>query len=553
MVKKSIKYIFITGGVLSGLGKGIVAASLGNILKAHGFNVNLQKFDQYINVDAGTLNPTEHGEVFVTEDGAETDLDLGHYERFVDKNLTQKSSVMTGNIYNNVITAERQGKYLGKTVQIIPHITDEAKKQIIECARSSKAKIHIAEIGGTVGDYEGLYLLEAIRQMRMEVGQKNVLYIHVVFLPFLGTSREIKSKPAQNSIRDLRSIGIQPDVVICRSDHLITEEAINKIFLFSNVEKKAIIPVQTVKIFYEVPLILERFGLGEYVAEKLELPPKKPNHKKWNNLLNKIKMVRGKIAIGLVGKYMAHEDTYLSVTEAIKAACWHHNLEADVHRIDSESLESRSLESLKDIAGIVVPGGFGERGIEGKIKAASFAREHKIPYLGLCLGMQTAVIEFARHVLGTKRVNSTEFSSKIKHPVIALMSEQRKIVKRGGTMRLGAYPCILNKSSCSYKAYNALRKGDISGSVRYKKKRVLERHRHRYEFNNKYRDRLEKAGLKIAGVSPDNKLVEIIEISGHPWFVACQFHPEFKSRPQRPHPLFRDFVAACIKTSTLLK
>ncbi len=535
MAKISTKYIFVTGGVLSGLGKGIVAASLGNILKARGYNINIQKFDQYINVDAGTLNPTEHGEVFVTDDGAETDLDLGHYERFIDKNLTQKSSIMTGNIYNNVISAERRGEYLGKTVQIIPHITNEAKKQITESAKSANADIQIAEIGGTVGDYEGLFLLEAIRQLRMEVGSENVLYVHVVFLPYLGTSKEVKSKPAQNSIRDLRSVGIQPDVVVCRSDHLIPEESLTKISLFGSVEKKAIIPLQTVKIFYEAPLILERFGLGDYIAKKLNLSFQKPDHNNWQSLVTKIKSIKKEIPICLVGKYMAHEDTYLSVTEAIKAACWYHGFEADIHRVDSESLEGGNLEALKDVAGIIVPGGFGERGIEGKIAAARFARENNIPYLGLCLGMQTAVIEFARYVLDTNQVNSAEFRPDVKNPVITLMSEQRKVVKKGGTMRLGAYPCVLDKKSNAYKAY--------------KTQKISERHRHRFEFNNEYRERLEKSGLRIAGTSPDNKLVEIIEVADHPWFVASQFHPEFKSRPFRPHPLFRDFVKACIKES----
>jgi len=537
MAKKQTKYIFVTGGVLSGLGKGIVAASVGNILKSRNLEVSLQKFDQYINVDAGTLNPTEHGEVFVTEDGAETDLDLGHYERFIDKNLTRQSSIMTGQIYNNVIKAEREGKYLGKTVQIIPHITNEAKRQIINCASIYNSDVHIAEIGGTVGDYEGLYLLEAIRQLKMEVGEKNVLYIHVVFLPFLQTSQEIKSKPAQNSIRDLRSIGIQPDIVVCRSDHLINQEVINKISLFGDVDKKAIIPLQTVRIFYEAPLILESFGLGDYIVKKLNLKAKKPN-KIWFNFINKVKKAKKKIPIGLVGKYMAHEDTYLSVTEAIKAACWYHDLEAEIHRIDSESLETDNLEALKNLSGIIVPGGFGERGIEGKIKAANFARLNKIPYLGLCLGMQIAVIELARSALKSKEVNSTEFKPNIKHPVISLMSEQKGIKNKGGTMRLGAYPCLLNTSSLSYKAYG--------------QKVVYERHRHRYEFNNKYREVLEKAGLLIAGTSPDNQLVEIIEIKNHPFFVGCQFHPEFKSRPFRPHPLFRDFIKACIKTSSLL-
>ncbi|MDD5464634.1 MAG: CTP synthase, partial [Candidatus Moranbacteria bacterium] len=526
--KKSPKYIFVTGGVLSGLGKGIVAASIGNILKARGYEVNIQKFDQYINVDAGTLNPTEHGEVFVTDDGAETDLDLGHYERFIDKNLTQKSSIMTGNIYNNVIAAERRGEYLGKTVQIIPHITDEAKKQLKEAASESKADVHIAEIGGTIGDYEGLYLLEAIRQMKAEVGEENVLYVHVVFLPYLAASCEIKTKPAQNSVRELRGIGVSPDVLIARSDHEITEHAVEKMSLFCDVEKKAIIPVPTVKTIYEVPLMLEKSNLSNYICEKLNLKNATPDFDDWEDVILKASSMKEKLTIGLVGKYMAHQDTYLSVTEAVKAACWAHHREPDIKWIDSEVLETESgIDQLKDVTGIIVPGGFGERGIEGKVKAAKFARKHKIPYLGLCLGMQIAVIEFARNVLCSDEVNSTEFDAKVKHPAICLMSEQRDVCEKGGTMRLGAYPCVLNKKSKSYEAYG--------------KEKISERHRHRFEFNNKYRKQLEEAGLLIAGTSPDNKLVEIIEISDHPFFVASQFHPEFKSRPNKPHPLFRDF------------
>lgn len=529
------KYIFITGGVLSGLGKGITCASVGNILQACSLKVNLQKCDPYLNMDAGTLNPGEHGEVFVTEDGAETDMDLGHYERFLDRNLNSKSSLMAGFVFNNVLSAERKGEYLGKTIQIIPHIVNEIQRLIIEAGRGYD--VHIVEIGGTVGDYEGLHFMEAIRQIKRKIGPENILYLHVVFLPYLSTTGEVKTKPAQNSVITLRELGIQPDVIACRSDHKITSKLIDKISLYCDVEPQAIIPLQTAKSIYEIPLIFEKYKAGDYIISKLGLSKKKVNLKKWQSLVNKIKKIRRKkkkIKIALVAKYLTNKDTYASVTEAIKSASWYHNLKPEIIWVDSETLEKKkNLEIFNQVDGIIVPGGFGERGVEGKIKAIQFARENNIPYLGLCLGMQTAVIEFTRNVCGMSGASSTEFNPKTKYPVIYTMPGQRNVNKKGGTMRLGAYPCILSKDSLSYKAYG--------------QEKISERHRHRYEFNNKYKEIFEKAGMRIAGVSPDKKLVEIIEIADHPFFVAVQFHPEFKSRPLTPHPLFLEFIKACIQ------
>lgn len=532
------RFIFITGGVLSGLGKGIVASSLANILKARGLKVNIQKFDQYLNVDAGTLNPAEHGEVFVTKDGAETDLDLGHYERFTDQELTASSSVMTGDIYLSVINKERRGDYLGKTVQVIPHLTQEVKERVISAAQEAKADIHIAEIGGTVGDYEGAHFLEGMRQLKTDIGEDRVCFVHVVFLPYLKASDEVKSKPAQNSVRDLRGIGIQPDVIVARSDYPISDSVIDKLSLFCDIPKEAIIPLETASTVYEVPLTLENYNLGEYLIKRLKIKCGPPDLGEWQALVARIKSDKRKIPIALVGKYMAMDDTYISITEAIKAAAWALNFDANIRWVDSTDLEKDDdLTLLEGIAGIVVPGGFGSRGIEGKIKAARFAREKRIPYFGLCLGMQVAVIEFARNVLGMISANSTEFDEKTKFPVIHIMPEQEKIIQKGGTMRLGAWPCVLDKNSKSFKAYGV--------------QKIFERHRHRYEFNNKYRKQMEKAGLRLAGLSPDKKLVEIIEVEDHPWFVGVQFHPEFKSRPTKPHPLFFDFIRACIETSTL--
>ena len=535
MAKQETKYIFVTGGVLSGLGKGITAASLGTILKARGLKINIQKCDPYLNTDAGTLNPAEHGEVFVTVDGAETDLDLGHYERFIDQELSASSSLMSGQIYARVINDERTGKYLGKTVQIIPHITGEIQRAIMATAEGFD--IHIIEIGGTVGDYESLGFLEAIRQLKRRVGERNVIYVHLVYLPFIEASKELKSKPAQNAIRDLRETGIHPDVIIARAEHPIGQNMIDKLSLFGDVEPEGIIPLPTAQTVYEVPLILEKTGLGDYIVEKLKLKCKKPRLADWQKLINQIKgSAKGTVKIGVIAKYLSHEDTYISVFEAIKAAAWEQQYKAEIIWIDAEKINKKDgRKMLANVDGIIIPGGFGSRGIEGKILAADYAINHKLPYLGLCLGMQVAVIAYARKVFNNQEVGSTEADPDTKYSVIDIMEDQTKIETKGGTMRLGNYPCVLKDNSISKKAYGV--------------KQVMERHRHRYEFNNKYREVLEKAGLRLAGLSPDNKLVEIIEVADHPFFVASQFHPEFKSRPNRPHPLFREFMISTIKNS----
>jgi len=535
------KYIFVTGGVLSGLGKGITAASIGNILKARGCRVFMQKLDQYINFDAGTLNPGEHGEVFVTDDGAETDLDLGHYERFTDESYSQESSVMTGRVYSEVIAKERHGDYLGKTVQVIPHITDHVKNLIISAGEKSDADVVITEVGGTVGDFEGMHFLEAIRQMKNDHGGENVMYIHVIFLPWLDVTKEIKTRPAQYSVRELQGFGVQPDAVICRCDHPIGEASISKVALAANLPTKAVVPLETVKTVYTVPLTLESYGFGQLIVQKLKLTNSQADLKEWRDLVSKITVDKRKVTVGLVAKYTTMEDTYLSVFEALKAAGWHYNIDVTIKRIDAESLEPISAnvaEILGGCDGYVVPGGFGIRGIEGKIKAAQFARENLVPYLGLCLGMQIAVVEFARNVLGWKDANSTEFNESTRYPVIHIMEYQKKIIDKGGTMRLGAYPCLVSKGSKAYEAYKKL---DIS-----------ERHRHRYEFNNKYRSEFQRAGMLLSGVSPDSQLVEMVELVNHPWFLGTQAHPEFKSRPNRPHPLFREFIGAVIKNTSLL-
>jgi len=522
------KYIFVTGGVVSGLGKGITAASLGRILSSRGFLVNMQKCDPYLNTDAGTLNPAEHGEVFVTHDGAETDLDLGHYERFIDRELERSSSVISGQVFSQVIANERKGLYLGKSVQIIPHVTTEIQRRIIEAGKSSD--IHIVEIGGTVGDYEAMAFIEAIRQMKRKVGAENVVYAHLVFLPYLETSKEVKTKPAQNSVRDLREAGIQPDVLFVRTDHHITAGALEKLSLFCDVDKDAIVALETAKTVYEVPLRMEEAGIGHYITKKLSLGKITPQLKDWSHLVDKIKSSEKEVAIGVIAKYMSHEDTYMSVFEALRAAGWHHNVKVNIVWINAEN-EDQINSELKKVDGIVVPGGFGSRGIEGKIMAAKYARENKLPYLGLCLGMQVAVIEFARHVLKSKSVNSAEVAPNAKHHVVHIIPSQVGL-ELGGSMRLGNYECILDKKSRAYLAY-----GQAS---------VNERHRHRYEFNNQYRDILTANGLIISGLSPDSKLVEIIELKDHPFFIASQFHPEYKSRPDFPHPLFRDFIGSSL-------
>ncbi|MCX6806275.1 MAG: CTP synthase [Patescibacteria group bacterium] len=527
MIKKSkTKFIFVTGGVISGLGKGISAASLGRILTARGLKVTMQKCDPYLNMDAGTLNPAEHGEVFVTCDGGETDLDLGHYERFIDRELTRKSSTMSGKIYSKVLSDERKGLFLGKTIQIIPHITNEIMNQIISSGEGSD--IHIAEVGGTVGDYEAQAWVEAIRQMKRRVGANNVLYTHVVYIPYLAVSKEFKTKPAQNSVRDLREAGIQPDVLFVRSDKPINAEAFDKMSLYCDVDRDAIVALPNSSSVYEVPLRMEDSGIGDYICGKLELSCSKPDLKDWSNLVDKIKSKKPSISVGVIAKYMANEDTYLSVFEALRSAGWSHNLDINIVWVDSEKLEADS-NLLEGLDGILVPGGFGSRGVEGKVLAARYARLNGVPYLGLCLGMQVAVIDFAREVLGDESANSSEINPDAKNKVIYIMPNQIG-VDLGGSMRLGDHDAKIDKKSRSYLAYG--------------KTKVSERHRHRYEFNNDYREILQKAGLVIAATSPDGKLVEIVEHNNHPFFVASQFHPEYKSRPNRPHPLFKDFIGA---------
>lgn len=524
--KSKTKFIFVTGGVISGLGKGITAASLGKILSARGLTVTMQKCDPYLNMDAGTLNPAEHGEVFVTCDGGETDLDLGHYERFIDRELTRRSSTMSGKIFSKVLSDERKGLFLGKTIQIIPHITNEIMNQIIASGMGSD--VHIAEVGGTVGDYEAMAWIEAIRQMKRRVGEENVLYAHVVYVPYLGVSKEFKTKPAQNSVRDLREAGIQPDILCVRSDSPIGADAFEKMSLYCDVDKDAIVALPNAGTVYEVPIRMEESGIGAYICSKLTLDCKKPNLKKWQELVDRIKAKKPELKVGVIAKYMSNEDTYLSVFEALRSAGWYYNFDINIIWIDSEKLNTESLDNMK-LGGIVVPGGFGNRGVEGKILAARYARENKLPYLGLCLGMQVAVIEFAREVLKDPSANSSEMDPEAKNQVIHIMPDQIG-VDLGGSMRLGNYKAKLNKNSRAYLAYGT--------------QTIHERHRHRYEFNNDYREILQKAGLTIAATSPDGKLVEIIEHSDHPYFIASQFHPEYKSRPDKPHPLFKDFILA---------
>ncbi len=528
------KYIFFTGGVVSSVGKGVTAAALGRLLKARGLSVTVQKLDPYINVDPGTMSPYQHGEVFVTEDGAETDLDLGHYERFIDINASQASNVTTGRVYAEVIARERRGDYLGGTIQVIPHITNEIKRNIRLVAEQSQADVVLVEVGGTVGDIESLPFMEALRQMRSDVGHKNTLYVHVTFLPYISASRELKTKPTQHSVRELRGIGIHPDVIIARADHHIPKEHIKKIALFCDVRKRAVIPATTSDILYNIPLLLEETGLGDYVIERLKLKKaQKPDLADWQQMIRKIRNSKTKIRIGIVGKYVELHDAYMSVREALYHAGISHNRDVDVAWIHSGDLEkSKGWELFEGLDGIVVPGGFGERGVEGKILAARWARENNIPYLGLCLGMQVMCIEFTRHVLQNDEPNSTEFDSQTEHPVISLMPDQHALEDMGGTMRLGSYPCALKAGSKAAAAYDA----DL----------VQERHRHRWEFNNSYRDELEAAGMVFSGLSPDGRLVEIAELKDHPFMLGSQFHPEFKSRPNRPHPLFDAFLGAAV-------
>jgi CTP synthase len=527
------KYVFVTGGVVSSLGKGITAASIGNILKGRGVSVSLQKLDPYLNVDPGTMSPYQHGEVFVTDDGAETDLDLGHYERFTDENLSAASNVTSGKVYNEVIAKERRGDYLGATVQVIPHVTNQIKERIQRVAKESQADVVVCEVGGTVGDIESQPFLEAIRQLKNDVGRDHVFYVHVSLVPVI-RGEEMKTKPTQHSVQALRAIGIQPDAIIARSERPIEPDVRDKIALFCDVPREAVVPVPDVTTIYEVPVMLEEAGLGGVLAQALGLAAE-PELGPWRSLVERIKEPRGLVPVALVGKYVSLPDAYLSVIESLRHAAVHHGVGVDIRWVSSEQLDHGDSSALRGVAGIVVPGGFGYRGIEGKVFASRYARHNRIPYLGLCLGMQCAVIDFAREVLGAPDANSTEFAAFTSTPVIDLMPEQRDVANLGGTMRLGLYPCRLVAGTRAQSAYG--------------EEVVYERHRHRFEFNNEYREVLQEAGLVLSGLSPNSRLVEIVELADHPWFVASQFHPEFRSRPNRPHPLFRDFVAAAISRS----
>ena len=532
------KYIFVTGGVVSSLGKGITAASLGRLLKSRGYKVTVQKFDPYINIDPGTMSPYQHGEVFVTDDGAETDLDLGHYERFIDINLSKSSNVTTGKIYQAVITKERRGDYLGGTVQVIPHITNEIKSRVFRVGNNENADFVITEIGGTVGDIESLPFLEAIRQVKKDVGKNDVLYIHVTLVPYIGAAGELKTKPTQHSVKELRSIGITPDILVCRSEHPMSEDMIAKLAMFCDVDKEAVIQNLTAKSIYEVPLLLEEQHMDDIVLKKLDMPLRPKDMSGWHDMVNRIlKHYDRKITIAVAGKYVELQDAYISITESLKHAAVHNEVDLDIRWVNAEQIEAPGTDLDKvfaDVDGILVPGGFGDRGIEGKISAVRYAREHKIPFFGICLGMQCAVIEFARNVCGLPDANSSEFKQDVP-AVIDLMPDQVDVEDKGGTMRLGLYPCKVYPGTLTERSYG--------------QPLVYERHRHRYEFNNEYRNLMTEKGLVLGGISPDDRLVEIVELpeSEHPWFLGCQFHPEFKSRPTHAHPLFRDFIAAAVK------
>ena len=527
----AVKYIFVTGGVVSGLGKGITAASLGRLLKQRGLRVKVQKLDPYLNVDPGTMSPYQHGEVFVTDDGAETDLDLGHYERFIDENLTVHSSVSSGKVYWNVLNRERTGDYLGATVQIIPHITNEIKRNIYSLD-TPDTDVAIVEIGGTVGDIESQPFLESIRQIAAERGRHNVMFLHVSLIVSIPGTAELKSKPTQHSAKELLSLGIQPDVIICRSDAPVPRDILEKISLFCNIPVENAIPNLTAPVLYEVPLMLEREGLADVVVRRLGLICHMPDLTEWATMVHRAKHPQGSVEIALVGKYVALHDAYLSVAEALTHGGIENDVKVNIRWVDSETVTDGNAAELLDGAdGVLVPGGFGSRGIEGKIAAVRWARESRVPFLGICLGMQMAVVEYARHVCGWADAHSSELDPATTHPVIDLMPDQRGVTAKGGTMRLGAYPCkVVSRGSRTYQAYGA--------------EEISERHRHRYEFNNEYRDALTQAGLELAGLSPDGRLVEIVELPGHPWFVGVQFHPELKSRPNKAHPLFRAFIAA---------
>lgn len=535
------KYIFVTGGVVSSLGKGITAASLGRLLKNRGYKVTIQKFDPYINIDPGTMSPYQHGEVFVTDDGAETDLDLGHYERFIDVNLSKSSNVTTGKIYQSVINKERKGEYLGSTIQVIPHITNEIKERVLRVGRNDNADIVITEIGGTVGDIESLPFLEAIRQVKKDVPNRNdVLYIHVTLIPYIHAAGELKTKPTQHSVKELRSIGIQPDIIVCRTEKIVSDDMKKKIALFCDVDSNAVINNATCSTIYEVPLLLQEEGLDRIVMQKLGLEDRFCDMKEWTVMVDRIRETNAsdrEIKVALVGKYVALHDAYLSVVESLYHAGYEAGVQVKTKWIDSEDLESPGCnlnEVFGDVQGVVIPGGFGSRGVEGKIAAIRYVRENNIPFLGLCLGMQCAVIEFARHVCGMKEAHSKEFNDATPYPVIDLMEDQEDVTEKGGTMRLGQYPCKLKEGTMARRLYG-------------NQEIVYERHRHRYEVNNELRPQMESQGLIISGTSPDNRLVEMIELQNHPYFAATQAHPEFKSRPTRPHPLFQGFVQAIVK------
>ncbi|MGL5378673.1 CTP synthase [Clostridium sp.] len=528
------KYVFVTGGVVSSLGKGITAASLGRLLKNRGLKVSIQKFDPYLNVDPGTMSPYQHGEVFVTDDGAETDLDLGHYERFIDENLSQNNNVTTGRIYWSVISKERRGEYLGGTVQVIPHITNAIKERVYKVAKEKDVDVVITEIGGTVGDIESQPFLEAIRQIKYEVGRENVCFIHVTLVPYLGKAGELKTKPTQHSVKELRSIGIQPDIIVCRSEKEISDDLKSKIGLFCNLEGRCVIQNLDAEHLYEVPLMLHKEGLDRLVCEKLELGCRDIDNTEWINMVNKVKNLKDNVKIALVGKYVELHDAYISVVEALNHGGLANDSNVEIKWINSVDVTAENVDSiLSDCNGVLVPGGFGDRGIEGKIEAIRWARENKKPFFGICLGMQCSVIEFARNVLGLDGANSSEIDPNTKFPVIDIMLEQQDIEDLGGTMRLGLYPCKLEENSTAYNDY--------------KDSLIYERHRHRYEFNNEFRNQVSEAGMKIVGTSPDSKLVEIVEIENHPWYVSAQFHPELKSRPNNPHPLFVGFIKAAIE------
>ncbi|WP_368503070.1 CTP synthase [Alkalihalophilus sp. As8PL] len=528
------KYIFVTGGVVSSLGKGITAASLGRLLKNRGLKVTIQKFDPYINVDPGTMSPYQHGEVFVTDDGAETDLDLGHYERFIDINLSQNSNVTTGKIYSTVLKKERRGDYLGGTVQVIPHVTNEIKERVFRAGRETNADVVITEIGGTVGDIESLPFLEAIRQIKSDIGMDNVMYVHCTLIPYLAAAGEMKSKPTQHSVKELRSLGIQPNVIVVRTERPVPQDMKEKIALFCDIHKDAVIEARDAETLYQVPLELQAQNFDQIVCDHLKLSTKEAEMTEWTSLVEKVQNLSNKVKIALVGKYVALPDAYLSVAEALRHAGYAFDADLEIEWVDAEKVSDENVESLfQDADGILVPGGFGDRGIEGKISAIKYAREKHVPFLGICLGMQLATVEFARHVLGLEGANSAELNPATPYPIIDLLPEQKDIEDLGGTLRLGLYPCKLIDGSLAQSAYG--------------EQVVYERHRHRYEFNNEYREQMEKAGFTFSGTSPDGRLVEIVELNDHPYFIASQFHPEFVSRPTRPQPLFRDFIGASLK------